>query len=462
MQEQFPESFLTLIESFSIFASSCLSLKSETDFNCKTIPSLVLIIEKLLLNWKENWEQVEIVCKVLNFGLLQNSIESGKSNEMFSSLISRIISVLSSPTNSKDFITETDQSIELVCTAGTLLNNLADDFNWNSSQISSLYEMMTSVLNVLRHLLAMKSKNSRKVSNYLKLLISGIGALSKSTNLVHFIRREGILKTIFSLIRNYRDTESLILLTAGLCSKFDFLIEELLSTEILETFTLDYAVIFEEDNENDNDKLLLEFISLLSIIRIRFDTNCGVSEKICTVLYACNVQGRLDLIKRRSSSLNLKAKDLTFLEALLPLLKLLSNSLERSIEAPATEALLTNLSECFLNILTKLVGPDSDSKNGSNDQNIAISLIISTLLTFTLNSHSSKGLFSKTIQHLLFPFDQKHQKHSPSQFASAIHILIISETEDSIIENSKLVLKLNCPESLKNDLNQFLIEKKKN
>ena len=461
---EFPDSFGIFVESFSIFASSCLALKEETEFNRKILQSLVLIIisndEDGTEGYEYDFKILEITCKVLNFGLIQNHSNCCYSllgHELFSSLIRKLILILSKPIEGGDFSIETDKRIEIVFTTGTLLNNLIEDFNWEREEIiSNLYEMMSNVLNILRHFLVLQSKNSRKVSGYLKLLISSIGNLKNSSELVHFLRREGVLKTIFSLIKNYRDSESLILLTSGLCSKFDFIIEELLSGEIiLESFIIETLEI---DEGNQNQNFLLNFISLLSIIRIRFDSNCAVSEKICTVLYGCNVQGRLQAIKKQQQTP--RSDDFLFCHSLLPLLKLLSNSLERSIEAPATEAFLTNLTECLLEILINLTSSDPPSKEQEN----LISLIISTLFTFTIYGNP-KNQLRKNLQNLLFPFEHEIQKHSPSQFASVLHTIIMMKKNDNLIfseetvEFSKQILKLNCPESLKIELEKFLTKK---
>jgi hypothetical protein len=444
---EFPDSFSTFVESFSIFSSSCLALKDETEFNRKILKSLVLIIEKLD---DFNFELVEMICKNLNFGLLQSigdCFETGNGNgvmlelghELYNSLITKMISILSGSIDG-DLSTETDKRIELVCLTGTLLN--IDDFKWTNDQVSNLFGMMSSILTILRHFLALQSRNSRKVSAYLKLLISSIGALKSSSELVHFLRREGVLKTIFSLIRNYRDSEALILFTSGVCSKFDFIIEELLSTEILDSFII--------ETFDDEAKFIVEFISLLSIIRIRFDSNCVVSEKICTVLYGCNIQGRLEILKKTPG-----ISDFLFCESLLPLLKLLSSSLERStIEAPATEALLSNLIDNLFGILINLTSPDS-----SKEQENLISLIISTLFTFTIYGNPKNPL-RKNLKNLLFPYDHQIQRPVPSQYASVLHtIIIMAKYSEETIEFSKQILKLNCPESLKNELENFLIKK---
>lgn len=444
-KDEFPDSFIVFVESFSIFSSSCLALNGEPEFNRKILTSLVEIIEILLSNKSADSDfYIEMTCKVLNFGLLKNDEQDCYSllgHLLYNSIISKLITKLSCPID-EDLSAETDRRIELVCTTSTLLTHSKIDFTWTSEQISSLYEMLSSVLNVLRHFLVLQSRNSRKVSNYVKLLIATLGTLSpKSPELVHFIRREGVLKTIFSLIRNYRDTNSLILFTSGLCSKYDFIIEELLSSDLLEGFI--------DDNKGNDEKFLLEFFTLLSVIRVRLDSSCLASEKISTVLYGCSIQQRIESIKK---GVVLKENDFKYLQNLLPLLKLLSKSLERSIGAPATEALLTNLLELLLGILMNLTSPECDEK----EQEI-IESIVSTLAIFTLSSSNPKSHLRKHLQTLLFPLDYQLQKFTTSPYASVLHMIIISKKLDGeTINFSKQILKLNCPESLKTEIEKFM------
>ena len=448
-QDEFPESFLTFIESFAIFSSSSLPLQDETELNRKILPSLVLIIERLLSIGSAG-PMIEMTCKVLNFGSLNFNNTNYKDSytllghELYTSLVSKMVSNLSQPI-SGDLNEETDSKVELVSTLGTLLGGIEDDFNWKPEDVSNFFEMMENVLNILRHFLVLQIRNQRKVTSYLKLLISTIKTLSKSRNnlqssnnseLIHFIRKEGVLKTIFSLIRNYRDKDSLILFTSGLCSKFDFIIEELLSNELLETCIID----IEDSSNNNNFGFFLEFLNLLSIIRINFDSNCFVSEKICTILYSCNIQSKLK---------NFSVSDCEFLMGILPLLKLLSSSLEKPFEAPACEALLINLTEPLLVILKKLLETDEKS-------NSLVDLVVSTLMTFTFYSNV-KSNFRKNLQFLLFPFDQSQQKRTTSQYASALHMIIISNGNNEVtLEYCRQILKLTCPESLKSDLSKLI------
>lgn len=471
-QEEFSESFLTFIESFSIFCSSCFALQDEIDFNRKLLPSLVLIIERLFSSGlvDSRSDLVEMTCKVLNFGLLNNK-ESKDSytllgHESFFKIISKVIPRLSMSIEG-DLNEETDSKTELVSLAVTLINGI----DGNSDELSKLFEMMGNVLNILRHFLVLQIRNQVKVSIYLRLLISTIKAISSNNStdtnndtnnntnitntntnsqLIHFIRREGVLKTIFSLIRNYRCKDSLILLTAGLCSKFNFIIEELLSNDLLETFIIDIDTIDNTFN-HDQSQFFLEYLNLLTVIRINFDSNCFVSEKICTILYSCNLEARL---KKFTPSSNF---DVQLLKAILPLLKLSSSSLQNPIESGACEALLTNLTENLLKILLNLLQADNDR----NDS--LIELLISTLLTFTFFT-GTKSNFRKNLQYLLFPFPQQDQpdiilqKRTPSQYSSALHMIILKRESyaSSIVDNCRQLLKLNCPESLKLELDKLI------
>ena len=473
-QKEFPESFFTFIESFSIFSSSSLALQDETEFNRKILPSLVLVIDRLITTESPS-NFLEMTCKVLNFGLLNSKDKKDcytlLGHELYSTLVSKMVSLLAQSIEG-DLNEETDGKIELVSTLGTLLGGIEDNFNWKSEELSNLFEMMGTVLNILRHFLVLQIRNQRKVTSYLKLMISTIKTISRgstgtsvtstqiaqstvNSQLIHFIRREGVLKTIFSLIRNYRDKGSFILFISGLCSKFNFIIDELLSNELLETFIIDIDNIDSYDShyklcENNrtksiNNDFFLDFLKLLSIVRINFDSNCFVSEKICTILYSCNLQTKLRNFTKSGF-------DFELLKGVLPLLKLLANSLETPIEAPACEALLTNLTEPLLIILKKLLEVDCE-KSPENME--LISLLVSTLITFTFYSNSRNN-FRKNLQHLLFPFDQSQQKRTTSQYASALHMIIIMGHGSETVENCRQILKFNCPEMLKPELDKLI------
>ena len=463
-QTEFPESFVTFAESYAIFASSCLALEGEEEFNRKILPSLIFIIEKLSSDWDSNHEIIEMICRVLNFGLLQIQGFTGKDcytllgHELFNSLVGNVLRIISSPMD--DLNKDTDERFETVSVTGTLLNNNLNEnnFNWTHEQTTQLFEMIGIVLNVLRHFLVLQSRDSKKVSSFLNLLINSLSSLATNqTELIHFIRREGILKTIFSLIRNYRDTNALILFSAGLFKKFDFIVEEFLSSEILENFIIE---------ESELDDFFLEFISLLSIIKIRFDSNCAVSERICTVLYSCNIQDRLNLLLKIPID-QFKKKEFEFFERILPLFKLISNSLEKPIESQATEALLSNLLECFFNLSIKLI-----SSEASKEQCDLLNNLISSLAYFNLYARP-KYLLRRQFQNLLFPYShfnietkttntnnyQRNQIFTTSQYASALHLLISTSKDEKTIEFCKQILKLNCPEILKNELELNLSSK---
>lgn len=457
-QEEFPESFLTFIESFSIFSSSSLALQDEADFNRRILSSLVLITDRLITSESPS-NYMEMTCKVLNFGLLNNKDKKDSytllGHELYNSLVSKMVSILSVPIDG-DLNAETDGKVEFVCTAATLLGGIDENFNWKSEELNNLFEMMGNILNILRHFLVLQIRNQRKVSCFLKLFISTISTVSttvtngtadtvRNSQLIHFIRGEGVLKTIFSLIRNYRDKGSLILLTSGLCSKFNFITEELLSNELLESFIIDI-----DTSSSDDGFYFLDFLNLLSIIRINFDTNCFVSEKICTILYSCNIQTKL-------RNFAVSHFDFGLLKGILPLLKLLANSLENSIEAPACDALLTNLTEPFLVILKKLLEIEGTATTTLEIRELT-SLLVSTLITFTFYSNS-KSNFRKNLQNLLFPFSQSQQKRTTSQYASGLHMIILSGKEQfgwETVEQCRQILKFNCPESLKSEIEKLI------
>lgn len=453
-QKNYHESYLVFIESFTILASSCLALQDEYDFNRKLLPCLVMVLEQLIESgWKSNWQYIEMACKVLNFGLFSllakdNSMSSysllGHVN--FNSLIVNFCKVLSSPCD--DLSVESDQRVELVDNFVTLLSD--SEFKWTSDQISSLFETSGSILNVLRQLLVIQSRDNKKISSYLRLLIVSLAALASSSDLIHFIRREGVLKTIFSLIRNYSDVTSLILFTSKIAIKFDFIVEELLSSEILDSFIINCS-----DSSPGNLNFFLEFISLLSIIKIQFDSNCAVSERICTILYGCNIQGAMDAIKKRCI---LEKQDCSLLTQVLPLFKLLSSSLNRPIESQATEALLTNLLPGFFDVLLKLTSTDDIQNRGELSE--LLESLVSTLATFNIHARSKYPL-RRLFQSILFPLGTDHRTFSSSQFASALNFIIISSKSFSpqIIESCKQILRVNCPPTLLEDLEKSLATK---
>ena len=237
--------------------------------------------------------------------------------------------------------------------------------------------------------------------------------------MIHFVRREAALKTVFTMIRCFRDTEALALFTAA-AVEVEVLLEEFVSGDLMELFIESGAL-------NASEAFISQYLTLLCAVKVHFMTSSVIAERISTVLYGANVKALLDASTSKAT--------------LLGLLQLLACSLENPIEVPATEAFLAALVEDLLKLLVRSV---------SAEELETAKQVFSTVSAVSCYG-KSKFAAKRNLQSLLFPPLESELK---SPYASAL--LALRSKVSELKEQVELVLRRSCPERHEESLKALL------
>ncbi len=401
---EFPADFDGFCESYLLFANALVSLSGEREIATKMLKSLIALLNH------QTGVQADEVYRVLGYGLMlhRQAVEAPilLGHEAFEPLLNHLFDC--------KFAEVQKQCAELL----TVL--LAVSPRLTSAQQEKLLSVAQSVLDRLRRLTLTMPKDSSIVSPFVCLLITAIrvGLKQSHSEMIHFVRREAALKTAFTMIRCFRDTEALALFTAA-AVEVEALLEEFVSGDLMELF-IEFGAL------NAEEAFVKQYLTLLCAVKVHFITSSVMAERISTVLYGANVKALV----------NSSAK-----ATLLSLLQLLACSLEHSIEVPATEAFLSSLIEDLLKSLVRSVSAEDLE---------AAKQVFGTISALSCYG-KSKFAAKRNLQALLFPpFDEALQ--SPS--VSALMALRVKEPE--LKEQVELVLFRSCPEQIQESLKTLL------
>lgn len=394
---EFKDDFETFCESYVLFANSLVSLPGERDACTKILKSLILLATG------DGPSQLDEIYRIIGYGLLLHRPTTEApvllGHEAFERLLDHLLDC--------KFADAEKESAELL----TVL--LSSNPKLSVTQQGKLLQAGQTVLDRLRRVALTPPKDSLSVSPFVGLLIGlvRLGLKEASGEMIHFVRREAALKTAFTLIRCFRDCESLALFTAA-AVEVEALLEEFVSGDLMELF-------IESGTLSGEDAFVSQYLTLLAAVKVHFMTSSVMAERVSTVLYATNVKAMLESEKN---------------EALLGILQLLACSLENPIEVPATEAFLASLVEGLLKLLVRLV---------TREEFDSAERVLRTLFAFSLYGRG-KFAVKRNLQALLYPPLESSSSEPSSANVSAL--LALRAMLPDLKGQAEQVLTSNCPE----------------